>query len=57
LSSRRVYECSPTTLGNRVQFHAWKPLDVLRANQMRDFGAGSPGNASAVLASGLQFFQ
>jgi hypothetical protein len=47
----------PTTLGERVQFHPRKPLDVLRANQMRDLGARSFGNASAVFASSLQFFQ
>jgi hypothetical protein len=51
-------KCSSTAPGDHVQFRISKPLDVLRAKQMRDFGAGNPGNdSSSVLASGRQFFQ
>ncbi|MFY9837870.1 MAG: hypothetical protein WAK55_15670, partial [Xanthobacteraceae bacterium] len=57
LPSCRFRKHLPTTLGDRVQFHRRKRLNVLRANQMRDLGARSPGNASAVFTSSLQFFQ
>ena len=53
-------KCFPPSLGNDVQLRVRKPLDVVRARQIRNFGtrAGSQRiNNSSVLASGGQFFQ
>jgi hypothetical protein len=53
-------KCFPFPVGNDVQFRVRKPLDVVRARQIRNFGtrAGSQHiNNSSVLASSGQFFQ
>jgi hypothetical protein len=41
LPGRSIGKYLPTTLGNHVQLRSWKPLHVLRTNQMRDFDTRS----------------